>query len=340
MATKLRLAALALALARSTASSSSSSSINEDEDIESGFGGGEEAEARTGVEVEGNIFTRLLNSARSAASVDDNNSSSSSSNSSSTFAPAPYATAGDEGGGHYKASFSSSSESNDEDDNDEESQLSSVTLDPLLQTTVEVKARRNGNKESPIDSTTHHHRFDNFTTLTSNSILENGLIYAGFGLERQQKNNLDRKIVWFKSFYGVEPSTLLPFFTDLKDEYPDIHYKDCLMTMNWLYLYDTYPVLSGRWKRSEEYIGAKVIEYGKKMAIIGRRKVVFELKDDVEIGRTVDCSTFMIYEMRTDPSSKWFDWKVSDVHCWYILLSFSFSHPLTNITDTLVWTEV
>ena len=46
------------------------------------------------------------------------------------------------------------------------------------------------------------------------------------------------------------------------------------------------------------------------MAVIGRRKVLFELKYDVELGRTVDCSTFMIQEMRLDLSSKWFDYKV------------------------------
>ena len=71
-----------------------------------------------------------------------------------------------------------------------------------------------------------------------------------------------------------------------------------------------HTVLSGRWNYCEEYIGENVIKYGKMMAHIGRRKVVFELKDDVELGRTVDCCTFMIHEMRLDPSSQWFDWKV------------------------------
>mmetsp|Transcript_29704 Transcript_29704/g.50651 ORF Transcript_29704/g.50651 Transcript_29704/m.50651 type:complete len:114 (-) Transcript_29704:519-860(-) len=113
------------------------------------------------------------------------------------------------------------------------------------------------------------------------------------------------------------------------------------MTMNWLYLYDTYPVLSGRWKYCEEYIGAKVIEYGKKMAVIARRKIVFELKDDVEIGRTVDCSTFMIHEMRLDPSSKWFDWKVSLLRS--VFFVFICSHMdilwLPDI-DTFMWIKV
>ncbi len=111
---------------------------------------------------------------------------------------------------------------------------------------INVNAHRN--EHFAAGSRTRHLRFDNaeLSILTFSNILVNGLVYAGFGLERQQKNNSGRKIDWFKSFYGVEPSTLLPCFTDLKDDYPDICYKNCLLTTNWFYLYDTYPVLSGR----------------------------------------------------------------------------------------------
>ena len=106
---------------------------------------------------------------------------------------------------------------------------------------------------------------------------------------------------------------------DLRKEYPDIDYKDCFMTLNWLCLYDTYPVLSARWKCSEEYIGPKVIENGTKMAKLARKKIRFELEHVTELGRTVDCATFMIQEMRLDPNSKWFDWKTHSAglvsHC-------------------------
>jgi hypothetical protein len=81
------------------------------------------------------------------------------------------------------------------------------------------------------------------------------------------------------------------------------------MTLNWLTLYEVYPVLSARWKRSEEYIGSKIIECCNKMAHLAQEKIVFALEHKVDIGRTVDCTTFKIFEMRQDPHSKWFDWK-------------------------------
>ena len=202
---------------------------------------------------------------------------------------------------------------------------------PPQQVFVNIQQRPNLSLPRNNETLTPTLLTNSLSVLTHSTILEAGLAYAGFGKERQERNNNSRKVVWFKSLYGVEPTTILPFFLDIKAEYPEICCKDCLMTMNWLYLYDTYPVLSGRWKYCEEYIGAKVIEYGKKMAVIARRKIVFELKDDVEIGRTVDCSTFKIHEMRLDPSSKWFDWKVSLLRsiCALSFLS-SFAHTWTS----------
>ena len=156
----------------------------------------------------------------------------------------------------------------------------------------------------PTTVTTHF-----LTSTAPADILFSGLLYAGFEPEVQQRNNVGRNVDRFKSFYGVEPTTISPILQDLKDEYPDVSFKDSLMTMNWLYLYDTYPVLSGRWKYCEETIGSRVIDYGMKFATIGRNKIVFYLKDDLELGRTVDCTTFMVYEMRQDPSHIWFDYK-------------------------------
>ena len=147
------------------------------------------------------------------------------------------------------------------------------------------------------------------SSITSGDILSAGLSYAGFGLDRQRKNNLVRKTEWFKAFYGVEQHTVTPFFEDLRNEYPDILFKDCLLTMNWLALYETYIILSGRWKYCEEYIGSKVIDYATKMAKVARKKIIFELEHNIENGRTVDCSTFMVQEFRLDPSIKWFDYK-------------------------------
>ena len=81
------------------------------------------------------------------------------------------------------------------------------------------------------------------------------------------------------------------------------------MTMNWLYLYETYPVLSARWKYSENTIGDKVIDYATKMYKVALQMIKFGLKCRRRFGRTVDCCTFTVQEMRQDPSSEWFDYK-------------------------------
>mmetsp|Transcript_4342 Transcript_4342/g.9641 ORF Transcript_4342/g.9641 Transcript_4342/m.9641 type:complete len:455 (+) Transcript_4342:92-1456(+) len=167
-------------------------------------------------------------------------------------------------------------------------------------------------------------------SISAPDILFYGLLYAGFDLKRQQANNEKRRVDWFKSFYGVEPSTVSPIFDDLRNEYPDINFKVALMTMQWLFLYPTYPVLSGQWKWCEEFIGAKVIDYGNKFAFIGRRKIVFVLKHKVQIGRTVDCTTFMVFEMRLDPSSKWFDYKTHSC-------GLKYEFCLAIYEDRVVW---
>ena len=68
--------------------------------------------------------------------------------------------------------------------------------------------------------------------LTNTELLFVGLIYCGFDAHRQQRVNLDRRIRWFKSFFGAPPTTLCPMMTDLKDESPELVYKDCLMAYN------------------------------------------------------------------------------------------------------------
>ena len=146
---------------------------------------------------------------------------------------------------------------------------------------------------------------------TPDEILKAGLIYVGFDRNRQAINNLTRKNDWFKAFYGVKPTTVAPLFGEMKTINANITCKKCLLTMNWLYLYDTYPVLSARWNCSEEFIGRTLMQYGMLMASVGRSKIVFDLEHDVMLGRTVDCSTFMVQEMRLEPSAKWFDFKTN-----------------------------
>ena len=146
--------------------------------------------------------------------------------------------------------------------------------------------------------------------VTPGDILRARLVYAGFDHASQAVNNEDRKIKWFKAFYGVAPLTIAAMFEDIRDIEPHSNVKEFLMALNWLFLYDTYPVLSGRWKFSEEYIAKSVVEYRFLIAKLSWKKIVFELMHgNLRLGRTVDCCNFMIQEMRLDPSSKWFDHK-------------------------------
>jgi hypothetical protein len=46
-----------------------------------------------------------------------------------------------------------------------------------------------------------------------------------------------------------------------------------------------------------------------KMAKLARKKITVALKHDIELGRSVDCATFMTHEFRLDPSAGWFDYK-------------------------------
>ena len=128
----------------------------------------------------------------------------------------------------------------------------------------------------------HPHR--HVASLTDVELLHAGLVYAGFDTARQKRVNLHRNIERFKAFYGAPPTTVVPFFTDLKDAYPAIVYKNCLLTMNWVYLYESQIVLSGRWGYCEDFIGRKVIECGKKMQKLKEKKIVFQFNNDVFFG--------------------------------------------------------
>ncbi|KAL7529872.1 hypothetical protein ACHAXR_003199 [Thalassiosira sp. AJA248-18] len=181
--------------------------------------------------------------------------------------------------------------------------------DPIIKAALESMIGEPGRARqhaSDLIGTSRCHSQDTWPEI---DILYDGLIFAGFDPNRLKRNNVRRKAEWFKAFYGVEHTTAAPYLADLRKEHPDVDFKDCLMTMNWLTGYDVYPVLSARWGYCEEYIGPKVWDYCDKMATLARKKIFFELAHDIELGRTVDCATFMTREMRLTPSSDWFDWK-------------------------------
>lgn len=146
--------------------------------------------------------------------------------------------------------------------------------------------------------------------LTDVDILYIGLRYAGFEPTRQQNVNDETNIERFKSFYGVPPTTVAPFFKDLRDDNRCMVYKDCFMTMNWMFLYETYHVLSGRWKCCVEYIGSRLIQYCKMMAKLRHKKILLRFKPGNHTYKaTLDGCIFDVNEMRLDPSTEWFNHK-------------------------------
>jgi hypothetical protein len=74
--------------------------------------------------------------------------------------------------------------------------------------------------------------YEEVCILTDVDILTAGLLYAGFDIRRQEKSNLNRNMIRYKQFFGVDPSTAAPLFRDLRREFPSFNYKDGLMTLN------------------------------------------------------------------------------------------------------------
>jgi hypothetical protein len=144
--------------------------------------------------------------------------------------------------------------------------------------------------------------------LTQKDLLSVGLSYVGFSVQRQQNVKLESNIERFKGFYGLEPRTLVAVFTDVKDRFPSVSFRHLLLTMNWLTLYDIYIVLSGRWGYHHDSIARIVFEGTRMLQSFLKDKVGLHLVDmTAKVPLTMDTVNFTTYEIRTDPSSKWYD---------------------------------
>jgi len=142
--------------------------------------------------------------------------------------------------------------------------LKRIVTDPLSARQINIKHQ-------------NQRKLQSAQLLTSTIILYDGLLFAGFDHKRLQKNNIRRKTEWLKAFYGAVQTTIGHCLVDLGEEYPNMNYRDCLMTLNWLTIYTTYPVLSARWGCCEKYIGNTLIDYRMKMAKLARKKIKFTL---------------------------------------------------------------
>jgi hypothetical protein len=144
--------------------------------------------------------------------------------------------------------------------------------------------------------------------MTESFILSKGLSLVGFPSSRQKVRhslNVER----FRSFYGVGPKAATAILKDLEKK-AEMEISHFFMTLNWLRLYDTEHVLSGRWGLSEETIRNQIKSMSEAIQSLKERKIVWGDFDDDEVFIiTVDGVHCRINEPRNDPGSKWYDHK-------------------------------
>lgn len=109
----------------------------------------------------------------------------------------------------------------------------------------------------------------------------------------------------FKSFYGVAPTTLVPFIKDLYEVYPNISYRDVMMTCNFLKSDPLKRCMEPTWGRNKDYIGKAVRKYTKMFASWRDLKINVEFveEDIATIVYSIDGVSFATSEFRKHPST-------------------------------------
>jgi hypothetical protein len=145
--------------------------------------------------------------------------------------------------------------------------------------------------------------------LDEDDILSLGLTLVGFSAFRQQVSYA-KNIRRFRAFYGVSPRALKALYADLFNLIPDIDATVFFTTINWLKLYDTEHVLSGRWGLNEETIRLRIRDYVARIQDLKEIKVQWgEFDNDEVFIISVDGVHCRIQEVRKDPGAKWYSHK-------------------------------
>jgi hypothetical protein len=72
------------------------------------------------------------------------------------------------------------------------------------------------------------------SSLNEEILLFDGLRFVGYDETSLKQVMVKENVERFKSFYGVAPSTLVPFLKDLNEAHQGIIYRDVMMTCNFL----------------------------------------------------------------------------------------------------------
>lgn len=148
--------------------------------------------------------------------------------------------------------------------------------------------------------------------MTAEDILFYGLCYVGFDKSRQNVV-AETNVARFKAHFGPEPRTVKDLMSDLCKEYPDdTKFKEVLMSLNWLKLYDVESVLAGRWNYDESVCRFKIRKVTKRIQSFRATVIVLDPQcfrpEEIHIF-TVDGVNFITQEFRLDPGTQWFDHK-------------------------------
>jgi hypothetical protein len=147
--------------------------------------------------------------------------------------------------------------------------------------------------------------------LDEQEVLSLGLDLVGFPAFRQRVDH-DLKIRRFRAFFGIGPKAMKALFDDLYNILPEIDSTTFFLTINWLKLYDTEHVLSGRWGLNEETIRLRIREYVGKIQQLKDMKVQWGgFADDETFIISVDGIHCEIQEVRKDPGAKWYSHKIN-----------------------------
>lgn len=174
-----------------------------------------------------------------------------------------------------------------------------------------VKKKSTAPPRIALDRGNHYQVKRDISSLTEEDLLYDGLRFVGYDETSMKQVKVEENVARFKSFYGVAPSTLLPFLKDLKNEHPNIDYRNVMMTCNFLKGDEVKRCMEPKWGRNKSYIGRTVRQYTKMFASLKYLKIKMEFDDGDKniIVYTVDGVNFATSEFRNDPSSKWFDHK-------------------------------
>jgi hypothetical protein len=132
-----------------------------------------------------------------------------------------------------------------------------------------------------------------------------GLDLAGFVGRHSTRIVNNRR---FRAHYGIGAASVSAMYNDLRVEM--VQCNRFLLALNFLKLYDTEHVLSGRWKLDERMLREIIKDTLLQIQNLKEKKIVWgEWEDEELFVISVDGVHCRVREVRKDPGAKWFDHK-------------------------------